>query len=347
MNANTPDAVYSVKHSSRTDDLLFYSGGLYRRRESPDHGRWNIDEKGMLLLEWEQWEPEETNWNGSHFANNNMVLYRHQDSPSLWDLLHRKPVPVASSPLMTSEEFETALTVSPEKAIDLRRNAWVITTPNRTGEQRVSQFYHQYIALNDPLPLTYTGFDSRKMIQTFNLDIKVKMYKKTVFGLMMARYSLVSMAKSMKLPYIVTYENDVILCENFFDRTHEFLSTLSENKINYDSIRLGWDAMPSCTDNLPLYSTAVSHQSGSQISYYDLSDKPYHLPGSFMTLLMESAYDKILSSFYNREYVLSKNLEQRKICAPGGSDNWLAHPVNGITLCPVESMATHSRNSTL
>lgn len=329
------DAVYRIRHTCWNDEVVFGDDGSFKRRGTPCCGRWVIDGRGMLTLEWKQWKPETATWNGTTFAGRNMILEVNEHSPSLWALLHRRP----AKPRLSSLRRGAG-------TINLGDNAWVMTTPNQAGRDRLAKFYHQFLMEGAPLPREYTCIDSRRMFKAFDLDIKEYMYKKTVFGLMVSRYGLVSMAKSLGLPYIVTYENDVVLCEDFWARAHEFLSILKENAIPFDSVRFGWLATPGCRQNMPPARTAADRH-GRTISYHDLGSDSFHLPGNLIGLTMASAYDRILDSFHEKRYILSRELAERQICPPGGSDNWLAHPVNGTTLCPMVSMAGHDPKSTL
>ncbi|WPX40675.1 hypothetical protein QET93_000980 [Akkermansia sp. N21116] len=78
---------YCGVHPHWTDELLFFPGGVFRRRRSDCFGWWSLTPDGVLTLRWKLWAVEQLVWKEDSFSNGSLGLKKLDHLPSLWELL--------------------------------------------------------------------------------------------------------------------------------------------------------------------------------------------------------------------------------------------------------------------
>ncbi len=81
LRARKPDEVLAAEHPFWKDDLLFYSGGLFRRKSTCCHGRWEVQDGGSLALLWERWPSEQLLRRGDAYVGSQTILRSRNGGP--------------------------------------------------------------------------------------------------------------------------------------------------------------------------------------------------------------------------------------------------------------------------
>ena len=83
FNYKIPSAVCDVVHLHWKGEMLFYSNGAFRRRDTSCYGWWSIGSKGELKLKWQMWPMEQLLLEGERFIGSETEIFQRSDMPSL------------------------------------------------------------------------------------------------------------------------------------------------------------------------------------------------------------------------------------------------------------------------
>lgn len=83
FNYKIPSAVGDVVHPYWKGEMLFYSNGTFRRRDTSCYGWWSIGSKGELTLKWQMWSVEQLLLEGDRYIGSETEIYQRPDMPSL------------------------------------------------------------------------------------------------------------------------------------------------------------------------------------------------------------------------------------------------------------------------
>lgn len=78
-----PSAVCDVDHLYWKSEMLFYSNGVFKRRDTSCYGWWSIGSKGELTLKWQIWPMEQLLLEGERYIGSEMEIVQRPDMPSL------------------------------------------------------------------------------------------------------------------------------------------------------------------------------------------------------------------------------------------------------------------------
>ena len=93
LRHGTPATLYRGTHAYWQDELLFYPGGIFRRRRTSCYGWWSLGEDDVLVLRWKMWKPEQLAGSGDTFVGSPLRLDPLDGLPTLRDLTPEKPAP--------------------------------------------------------------------------------------------------------------------------------------------------------------------------------------------------------------------------------------------------------------
>lgn len=83
FNYRLPSAVCDVAHLHWKGEMLFYSNGAFRRKDTSCYGWWSIGSKGELTLKWQMWPMEQLLLEGERYIGSETEICQRPAMPSL------------------------------------------------------------------------------------------------------------------------------------------------------------------------------------------------------------------------------------------------------------------------
>ena len=149
FNHKVPSVVCDVEHLHWKGEMLFYSNGVFRRRDTSCYGWWSVGQKEELTLKWQMWPMEQLLLEGDSYIGSEMEIHQRPGMPSLYRLWAESPPSASSAEIMDQ---------SPLLYIHLgcgnrRLNGWLnldspnydITRPLPWKDGSVDAFYLEHV----------------------------------------------------------------------------------------------------------------------------------------------------------------------------------------------------------